>query len=106
MNNDARAKVLAALREIYDGRWERDVGADGGHTLDWTGRIVVVGAVTTAWDTHHAVIATMGDRFTLLRIDSTKARMASGRQAIAQHRRRDADARRAGRGGRRASSPG
>ena len=82
MNNDTRAKVLAALREIYDGRWYREVGSDGGHTLEWKGRLVVVGAVTTAWDTHHAVIATMGDRFILVRIDSTKARMASGRQAI------------------------
>ena len=51
MNNDARAKVLAALREIYDGRWYREVGSDGGHTLEWKGRLVVVGAVTTAWDT-------------------------------------------------------
>ena len=83
MNNDARAKVLAALREIYDGRWYREVGSDGGHTLEWRGRLVVVGAVTTAWDTHHGVVATMGDRFTLVRIDSTKARRASGRQAIA-----------------------
>ena len=65
MNNDARAKVLAALREIYDGRWYREVGTDGGHTLEWRGRLVVIGAVTTAWDTHHAVVATMGDRFTL-----------------------------------------
>ena len=83
MNNDARAKVLAALREIYDGRWYREVGSDGGHTLEWRGRLVVVGAVTTAWDTHHGVVATMGDRFTLVRIDSTKARRTSGRQAIA-----------------------
>ena len=71
MNTDIRAKVLAALREIYDGRWYREVGTDGGHTLEWNGRLVVVGAVTTAWDTHHAVIATMGDRFVLVRIDST-----------------------------------
>ena len=30
MNSDTRAKVLAALREVYDGRWDREVGADGG----------------------------------------------------------------------------
>ena len=54
MNSDARAKVLAALREIYDGRWYREVGAEGGRTLEWRGRLVVVGAVTTAWDTDHA----------------------------------------------------
>jgi hypothetical protein len=55
--------VLAALREIYDGRWERNVGTDGGMSLTWTGRIAVVGAVTTAWDAAHAVISVMGDRF-------------------------------------------
>ena len=72
MNNDTRAKVLSALREIYDGHWDREVGADGG-APSWDGRIAVVGAVTTAWDTHHGVIATMGDRFVLVRIDSTRA---------------------------------
>ncbi len=39
--------MLAALREVYDGRWERNVGADGGKTYTWTGRIVLVGAVTS-----------------------------------------------------------
>jgi hypothetical protein len=82
MNRDMRARVLAALREVYDGRWYREVGADGGHTIPWTGRIAVIGAVTTAWDTAHSVVATMGDRFVLVRADSTKARRAAGRQAI------------------------
>ena len=62
-DRNMRASVLAAFREIYDGRWERNVGTDGGQTLTWTGRIVIVGAVTTAWDAAHAVVAAMGDRF-------------------------------------------
>lgn len=82
MNRDMRAKVLAALREVYDGTWYREVGSDGGHTLSWSGRITVVGAVTTAWDTAHGVISTMGDRFVLVRMDSTDNREAAGRQAI------------------------
>jgi hypothetical protein len=57
--------MLAALREVYDGRWERNVGTDGGQTLTWTGRIAVVGAVTTAWDVAHRVVSVMGDRFVL-----------------------------------------
>lgn len=65
-DRNTRASVLAAIREIYDGRWERNVGTDGGATLTWVGRIVIVGAVTTAWDGAHAVVATMGDRFVLL----------------------------------------
>jgi len=82
MNRDMRAEVLGALREVYDGRWSRNVGTDGGRTLDWSGRIVVIGAVTTKWDQAHDVIASMGDRFVLLRMDSTKGRQVAGRKAI------------------------
>lgn len=83
MNRDSRGAVLAALREVHDGRWERNVGTDGGRTLTWEGRIVIVGAVTTAWDKAHDVIASMGDRFVLLRMDSSAGRIAAGRQAVA-----------------------
>lgn len=83
MNRDTRALVLAALREIYDGRWSRNVGSDGGKDLEWTGRLVLIGAVTTAWDSAHQVIATMGDRFVLARLDpSDQERLAAGRQAM------------------------
>jgi hypothetical protein len=82
MNRDARAEVLGAMREVYDGRYSRNVGTDGGQTLDWTGRLVMVGAVTTAWDRAHDVIASMGDRFVLLRMDSTTGRQLAGRKAI------------------------
>jgi hypothetical protein len=81
-DRNVRGGVLAALREVYDGRWERNVGSDGGQTLTWVGRIVIVGAVTTAWDTAHAVVAAMGDRFVLIRIDSDNGRKGSGRRAI------------------------
>ena len=82
MNRDARAGVLAAFREIHDGHWSRDVGTDGGQSLKWSGRLVVIGACTTAWDQAHAAISAMGDRFVLLRMDSTKGRMAAGRKSI------------------------
>jgi hypothetical protein len=82
MNRDARGSVLAAFREIHDGRWQRHVGTDGGRTLDWSGRIAVIGAVTTAWDRAHDVIASMGDRFVILRMDSTTGRLEAGRRAI------------------------
>jgi hypothetical protein len=82
MNRDTRSQVLAALREIYDGRWHRDVGSDGGRRLTWQGRLVVVGAVTTAWDQAHAVISSMGDRFVLVRISSADNRREAGLQAL------------------------
>jgi hypothetical protein len=83
-SRDDRAKVLAALREVYDGYWPRNVGTDGGRTLEWAGRIVVVGAVTTAWDRAHDVMAAMGDRFVLVRMDSSdkQTRQAAGPKAI------------------------
>lgn len=85
MARETRATVLGALREVYDGRWSRNLGTDGGRTLTWTGRLAFVGAVTSAWDEHHAVIAAMGDRFLLIRTDSsvTAERLTSGRQALA-----------------------
>ena len=82
MSREVRASVLAALREIHDGRWVRNVGTDGGLTLTWEGRIVVIGACTTAWDAAHAVIASMGDRFVTIRPDSRKGRIAGGRRAM------------------------
>jgi hypothetical protein len=83
MSRDRRAEVLAAMREIHDGYWSRSIGADGGRTLTWTGRVAVIGAVTTAWDTAHAVISTMGDRFVNIRLDSTTGRQAAYRRTVA-----------------------
>ena len=82
MNRDGRAAVLAALREVYDGRWERNVGTDGGRSLLWTGRLSLIGAVTSAYDSAYGVIASMGDRFALVRVDSKLGRLDAGRQAL------------------------
>lgn len=82
MNSNVRLEVMGAFREVYDGRWERNVGTDGGRSLEWRGRLVVIGAVTTAWDRHHDVVASMGDRFVLVRMDSAVNRQAAGRKAI------------------------
>jgi Bifunctional DNA primase/polymerase, N-terminal len=81
-DRNTRGPVLGAIREIYDGRWDRNVGSDGGLTLTWTGRLVIIGAVTTAWDAAHGVIATMGDRFVIIRADSSSGRATSATKAI------------------------
>jgi hypothetical protein len=82
-DRNVRNTVLAALREVYDGRWERNVGFAGGRTLTWVGRITLVAACTTAWDAAHKVVSTMGERFAVIRSDSAVGRMESARQAIA-----------------------
>jgi hypothetical protein len=68
MNRDARAAVLAGLREIYDGSWTRHVGTGGGRTLHWSGKVGLVGGCTPTIDRHHAVMGAMGERFLLFRL--------------------------------------
>jgi hypothetical protein len=81
-SHEVRMQVLAALREVHDGHWVRNVGSDGGQTLEWRGRVVVIGACTTVWDQAHTVVSTMGDRFVLVRANSNTGRMAAGAMAI------------------------
>ena len=84
MDRNVRSAVLAALREIYDGRWQRLLGSDGGQVLTWEGRLIIIAACTTAWDQAHAVIGSLGDRFVLIRVDSADPdrRSGSGHQAV------------------------
>jgi hypothetical protein len=82
MNRDSRAAVLAALREVSDGYWERNLGVDGGRSIRWRGRCTIIGAVTTSWDQAHSVISSMGDRFPLIRMPQDNA-LEAGSQALA-----------------------
>ena len=68
MHRESRAEVLAALREVYDGRWDCSVGAEGGRTLTWTGHLGLVAGCTTAIDSAHSVMSVMGTRFMLIRL--------------------------------------
>ena len=81
-NHEVRTSVLAALREVHDGHWVRNVGSDGGQCLEWRGRIVVIGACTTVWDQSYGVVATMGDRFILVRSNSSAGRLTAGLWAM------------------------
>jgi hypothetical protein len=68
MDRTARRQVLAALREVYDGRWDREVGAEGGQTLNWEGKCGLLAACTTAIDKAHAVMNDMGPRSLFVRL--------------------------------------
>lgn len=68
MHRDARAAVMAALREVYDGSWTRHVGTGGGKTLAWEGKVGLIAGCTPAIDSHHAVMGSMGERFVLYRL--------------------------------------
>ena len=51
---EMQQEVLAMLREVYDGRYTRHVGTDGGRTMTWNGKAGLIFASTEAFDTHHA----------------------------------------------------
>jgi hypothetical protein len=68
MHHDARTALLAALREVFDGSWTRHLGVDGGRTLSWSGKLALITACTGTIDSHHAVMASMGERFCLYRL--------------------------------------
>src|SRR5262249_13968351 len=48
MRPDAKAEVIAALREIYDGAWTRHLGIEGGKTLSWDGKLGLIFGATEA----------------------------------------------------------
>jgi hypothetical protein len=66
---DAKLELLAALREIYDGRWSRVIGADGGKVLEWSGKIGLLFGCTRIFDSYYGVISELGDRFLLIRLE-------------------------------------
>ena len=76
-----RGQVLGALREIHDGSGFARSAPTAAVAYPGPDRSVI-GAFTTAWDQAHAVVASMGDRFVLVRVDSTNGRVAAGRKAI------------------------
>ena len=68
MHRDTLSEMLDALREIYDGKWVRHLGTDGGKTLNWEGKLGLIFGCTEAYDSHYAVIGALGDRFLLYRL--------------------------------------
>ena len=72
MRPEAKAELLAALREIYDGKWTRVIGADGGRTLSWAGKIGLLFGCTRVYDSYYGVISELGDRFLLCRLEPDK----------------------------------
>jgi hypothetical protein len=84
MDRSARARLLAALREVHDGSWIRRLGAGGGLTLEWSGKAGLIGGVTPEIDRHQATMASMGERFLMYRFHSnTEAQRGQTEMALA-----------------------
>lgn len=88
MSRDRRAEVVAALREVYDGRWDRHYGTDGGQVLTWQGHCGFIAGCTTAIDGAHAVLDQMGTRFLFVRLPDADLDHI-GRSALAHAGRED-----------------
>ena len=85
LQQDTRATILQALREIYDGQWSRGVGTDGGLKLEWSGKLGIIGGATPAIDRYHAVLAALGERFVFFRpVTSEREKQARAHRAIRQ----------------------
>ena len=89
MHRDARAAVLAALREIFDGEWTRHVGTDGGQALHWAGKLGLIAGATPAIDQHHAVLSQLGERFVFYRLSVGAAGSKARRSLRHQGRERE-----------------
>jgi hypothetical protein len=76
MRPENKPEVLSALREIYDGKWTRYVGTDGGRVLHWEGKLGLVFGCTGAIDTQHSVGDALGNRFLLMRLGTGENQFA------------------------------
>lgn len=86
MSRDRRAEVVAALREVFDGRWDRHYGTDGGQVLTWQGHCGFIAGCTTAIDSAHTVLDAMGTRFLFVRLpDADLNKIGSSALAHAGH---------------------
>ncbi|MFC1486037.1 winged helix-turn-helix domain-containing protein, partial [Candidatus Latescibacterota bacterium] len=63
---EARAEILAQFREMYDGRVTGSYGT--GETVDWTGKVGILFAVTPVIDSHLPFMQALGERFVYYRI--------------------------------------
>jgi hypothetical protein len=70
LRQDPQAEMMAALRRVCDGRYSRLLGTDGGVKLEWQGKAGCIFGATQKYDSHHAIIGALGDRFLLYRIDA------------------------------------
>ncbi len=55
-NMDTAKAAMAAMREVFDGRWDRPVGAEGGRVLHWVGKCGFIGGATPSYDRYGAVV--------------------------------------------------
>lgn len=68
-STDKIGAIMSVLREAYSGRWTRHVGAEGGLSIQWTGRLSIMAGVTNKIDRHHQLSSELGERWVYFRFD-------------------------------------
>jgi hypothetical protein len=81
MRHEARAEILAQLREMHDSEFRRSFGT--GETKVWRGRITLITAVTPVIDRQYSAFGTLGDRFLQIRWHRPTS-LRAGQRAIRQ----------------------
>ncbi len=70
-HSSTRSRLFGCLREVYDGKFFRRLGTDGGRTFAWTGHAGFIGACTGGIDAPSIDLGTLGERFTYYRMPET-----------------------------------
>ncbi len=66
MRSEKQSEILAQLREIYDGRFDKEWGNKA--KINWQGKIGFIAGVTPAIDRTYATYQTLGERFIQVRM--------------------------------------
>ena len=88
MRPGAKAEILCALREIYDGHGRAISAPMAAATLEWKGKLGLIFGCTDVIDTHYSVEDALGNRFLLSRLEPKQGTIALGARA---YRRQDRD---------------
>ncbi len=80
MNHDSRQEILAQLRELADGYYQKEFG--NGKTVSWQGTMCFIAGVTPIIDTHWSVNQTLGERFVQARPQAADPLMVAERSML------------------------
>jgi hypothetical protein len=70
-HGSTRNRMFACLREVFDGKFVRRLGTDGGRTFAWAGHAGFMGACTEAVDSPSVDLGLLGERFSYYRMPAS-----------------------------------
>jgi hypothetical protein len=97
-DREARSRMYALLRVVYDGYVFRGIGgqpAADGQQLEWSGHLTLLAAATSAIDAASSFETALGERWLTLRLPESSAKRARERARFVTERRETAEHRQA-----------